>query len=97
MRRQRRDARAGIRVPDLDRAVPATGQEGVLRNEIPGYAEDFARMLGPGLHGELGQRNVEEFDRAVAAGGEDLVLVRFGPGAVEEGILCVEPGSVVSM
>jgi hypothetical protein len=97
MRRQRSNTRTRIRVPDLNRAVPAAGQERVFGNEVPGHAEDFARVLGPGLHGELGQRDVEEFDGAVAAGGEDLVLVRFGPGAVEEGVLRVEPGSVVSM
>jgi hypothetical protein len=49
-------------------------------------------VLLPGLDGELGKCDVEEFYGAVAACGEDLVLVRFGPCAVEEGVLGVEPG-----
>lgn len=54
--------------------------------------EDFARVLLPGCDGEVGHVYVEEFYRAVAAGGEELGLVCFGPGAVEEGVLRVEPG-----
>jgi hypothetical protein len=80
-----------LRGPDLYTAVPGGGEEGVFTDEIPGYGEDFARVLGPGLDWELREGDVEEFDGAVAAGGEDLVLVRFGPCAVEEGVLGVEP------
>jgi hypothetical protein len=42
----------------------------------------------------LGEGDVEEFYGAIAAGGEDLVFVGFGPGAVEEGVLSVEPVGV---
>ena len=53
--------------------------------------EDFARVLLPGCDGEVGHVYVEELYGAVAARGEELGLVRFGPGAVEEGVLRVEP------
>lgn len=55
------------------------------------HAEDFACVLGPGLNWKLRDVDVEELDRAVAACGEDLRFVRFGPGAVEKGVLGVEP------
>ena len=55
------------------------------------HAEDLARVLAPRLDGELVHVDVEELDRAVAACGEDLRFVRFGPGAVEKGVLGVEP------
>ena len=40
-------------VPDLDRPVPGTGEEGVFRDEVPVYREDFARVLLPGLYGKV--------------------------------------------
>lgn len=92
MRRQCGYGGVGIRVPDLDCAVPGGGQESVFSNEVPVYGEDFARVLLPGCDGVGWYVYVEELDGAVAAGGEELVLVRFGPGAVEERVLRVEPG-----
>ena len=40
-------------VPDLDRPVPGAGEEDVFRDEIPVHREDFARVLLPGLYGEV--------------------------------------------
>ena len=55
------------------------------------HGEDFAGVLLPRGDGVRGHIDVEEFYGAVAAGSQELVLVGFGPGAVEEGILGVEP------
>jgi hypothetical protein len=59
------------------------------------HSKDFARVLLPGCDGVGGYVDIEEFDGAVAAGCEELVFVRFGPGAVEERVLGVEPGVVL--
>jgi hypothetical protein len=59
------------------------------------YSENFPRMFLPRLDGKLRKGNVEEFDRAIAASSKNLVLVRFGPRAVKERVLCVEPVYVV--
>lgn len=88
---QRGDAGVGIGVPDLDCAVPRGREERVFGDEVPVHGEDFARVLLPGGNGVRGHVDVEELDGAVAAGGEELVLMRFGPSAVEERVLGVEP------
>lgn len=92
VRGQGSQAGRGIWVPDLDCAVPRRGEERVFCDEVPVHSEDFARVLGPRLHGELREGDVEELYGAVAARGEDLVLVRFRPCAVKEGVLRVKPG-----
>lgn len=94
MCRQRHQTGIRIWIPDLDRAVPRTGEKGVFGYEVPVHREHFAGVFLPRLHGKLGEGNVKELDRAIAAGGEDLVLVRFRPGAVEERILGIEPGDL---
>lgn len=60
MGRQRGDAGVVVRVPDLDCAVPRRGEEGVFGHEVPVYAEDFTRVLAPGLDGKLCDVDVEE-------------------------------------
>ena len=52
---QRCDGLLQLRPPDLDRAVPGAGQEGLLRDEVPVHREDFARVLLPRLDGEVVQ------------------------------------------
>ena len=54
-------------------------------------------MLGPGLDWKLRDVYVEEFYRAVAACSQNLRFVRFRPGAIEEGVLSIEPTVSVSI
>jgi hypothetical protein len=91
MRRQRGQTSICIRVPDLYRAIPATREERVLGDEVPMYGEDLAGMLLPCCNWEVGERDVEKLYGTVAAGSQKLVFVCFRPGAIEEGVLSIEP------
>ena len=44
---QRCDGLLQLRPPDLDRAVPRAGEEGLFRDEVPVHREDFASVLLP--------------------------------------------------
>ena len=87
---QSEEALLPLRIPDLDRAIPAAREECVLVHQIPVHRKHFSSMLLPARDRELAHPNVKQFYASIASSSEKLVLVLFGPGEVEEAVLGLE-------
>lgn len=90
MYRQRYQTLLPLRLPHLHRAVPARAKKCILLDQIPMGAEHLSAMFLPSRNRKLADADIEELDAPVAACGQELILMLFGPGKVEEAILCFE-------
>ena len=81
----------GIAKYNFDSAIPGTGAERILGNQIPLDSEYFSIVFWPNLDWKSFKGDIEKFYGAIAGSCKNLILMHLRPSKIIDSVLCIVP------